>query len=162
MESTKVFVDSINAVVKLSPEILAPKQEWYSNWDDVAIIATICLAISITTIKCLEKYFEHIKSRSTDEWNHVSQRREWDIDDKNRKRVSELLDMKLSFQKEFCYNHPEVKSIVDGKETTKKEKVLKSSDDADVQKYIENIGEAIDKLKYNTNEQNKLVAETQV
>ena len=40
MDSTRVVVDSIKAVVSYSSEVQVPKQEWYANWDKVAVVAS--------------------------------------------------------------------------------------------------------------------------
>ena len=58
-------------------------------------------------------------------------KRKWEEEDKDRKQKSDLLNMKLEVMKALCYKTEKV----EGSEQ-KHEKVLKSSDDEDIKKYI--------------------------
>lgn len=63
MDSTRVVVDSIKAVVSYSSEVQVPKQEWFANWDKVAVVAIIAIAIAYTITKCMEMYLTYKRSR---------------------------------------------------------------------------------------------------
>lgn len=54
MDSTKVFVDSIYAVVKIQSEVPAKEHGCTNNWDDVAIVAIIAVTslIAILFVTC--------------------------------------------------------------------------------------------------------------
>lgn len=59
MDSTKVFIDSIYAVVNLSSAVPAPKQECWTNWDKVAIVAIIAVA-SLVAVSIITKFISRI------------------------------------------------------------------------------------------------------
>lgn len=101
MDSTKVFVDSINAVVKYSSEVQAPKQEWYANWDSVAVVAIIAFAIVYTITKCLEMYIAYKKEEVSTESSREKEKRKWDVEDRKLKQETELENTKFERLKEL-------------------------------------------------------------
>lgn len=155
MDSTKVFVDSIKAVISYSSEVLASTQKCQTNWLDVAIVAIICLSvIAIVSIcvcgyKCIKK--QEIDSRNQSE----NDKREWEKEDKISKQKMALNDMKLNFLKELCYDEietideeiesetkkekEEVKESVHKKTNNKKDKKLKAFISEEVQSYLKEL-----------------------
>ena len=95
MDSTRVVVDSIKAVVRYSSEIQVPKQEWYANWDKVAVVAIIAIAIAYTITKCMEMYLTYKKEQATTTSSRESNKREWEVEDRKQKQDAELRSMKL-------------------------------------------------------------------
>ena len=95
MDSTRVVVDSIKAVVSYSSEVQVPKQEWYANWDKVAVVAIIAIAIAYTITKCMEMYFTYKKEQATTTSSRESNKREWEVEDRKQKQDAELRSMKL-------------------------------------------------------------------
>lgn len=95
MDSTKVVVDSIKAVVSYSSEVQVPKQEWYANWDKVAVVAIIAIAIAYTITKCMEMYLTYKKEQATTTSSRESYKREWEVEDRKQKQDAELRSMKL-------------------------------------------------------------------
>lgn len=101
MDSTKVFVDSMNAVIKFSSENPAIKHECNANWADVAIVAIICLsiiaivAICVFCYKCIKKQ----ESKSLLYLDNAKWRRE--NEEKKDKQRAELLRLKLDRLKEL-------------------------------------------------------------
>lgn len=101
MDSTKVFVDSMNAVIKFSSENPAIKHECNANWADVAIVAIICLsiiaivAICVFGYKCIKKQ----ESKSLLDLDNAKWRRE--NEEKKDKQRAELLRLKLDRLKEL-------------------------------------------------------------
>lgn len=101
MDSTKVFVDSINAVIKFSSDIPAPKQEWYANWDNVAVVAIIAFAMTYTITKCVDMYFAHKKDVSSNTMSIEKEKREWEVEDRKQKQNAELKSMRFERLKEL-------------------------------------------------------------
>lgn len=95
MDSTRVFVDGIKAVVSYSSEVQVPKQEWYANWDKVAVVAIIAIAIAYTITKCMEMYLTYKKEQATTTSSRESNKREWEVEDRKQKQDAELRSMKL-------------------------------------------------------------------
>ena len=95
MDSTRVVVDSIKAVVSYSSEVQVPIQEWYANWDKVAVVAIIAIAIAYTITKCMEMYFTYKKEQATTTSSRESNKREWEVEDRKQKQDAELRSMKL-------------------------------------------------------------------
>lgn len=95
MDSTRVVVDSIKTVVSYSSEVQVPKQEWYANWDKVAVVAIIAIAIAYTITKCMEMYFTYKKEQATTTSSRESNKREWEVEDRKQKQDAELRSMKL-------------------------------------------------------------------
>lgn len=95
MDSTRVVVDSIKAVVSYSSEVQVPKQEWYANWDKVAVVAIIAIAIAYTITKCMEMYFTYKKEQASTTSSRESNKREWEVEDRKQKQDAELRSMKL-------------------------------------------------------------------
>ena len=95
MDSTRVVVDSIKVVVSYSSEVQVPKQEWYANWDKVAVVAIIAIAIAYTITKCMEMYFTYKKEQATTTSSRESNKREWEVEDRKQKQDAELRCMKL-------------------------------------------------------------------
>lgn len=95
MDCTRVVVDSIKAVVSYSSEVQVPKQEWYANWDKVAVVAIIAIAIAYTITKCMEMYFTYKKEQATTTSSRESNKREWEVEDRKQKQDAELRSMKL-------------------------------------------------------------------
>lgn len=95
MDSTRVVIDSIKAVVSYSPEVQVPKQEWYANWDKVAVVAIIAIAIAYTITKCMEMYLTYKKVQATTTSSRESNKREWEVEDRKQKQDAELRSMKL-------------------------------------------------------------------
>ena len=95
MDSTRVVVDSIKAVVSYSSEVQVPKQEWYANWDKVAVVAIIAIAIAYTITKCMEMYLTYKKEQATTTSSRESNKREWEVEDRKQKPDAELRSMKL-------------------------------------------------------------------
>lgn len=95
MDSTRVVVDSIIAVVSYSSEVQVPKQEWYANWDKVAVVAIIAIAIAYTITKCMEMYLTYKKEQATTTSSRESNKREWEVEDRKQKQDAELRSMKL-------------------------------------------------------------------
>lgn len=95
MDCTRVVVDSIKAVVSYSSEVQVPKQEWYDNWDKVAVVAIIAIAIAYTITKCMEMYFTYKKEQATTTSSRESNKREWEVEDRKQKQDAELRSMKL-------------------------------------------------------------------
>lgn len=95
MDCTRVVVDSIKAVVSYSSEVQVPKQEWYANWDKVAVVAIIAIAIAYTITKCMEMYFAYKKEQATTTSSRESNKREWEVEDRKQKQDAELRSMKL-------------------------------------------------------------------
>ena len=95
MDSTRVVVDSIKVVVSYSSEVQVPKQEWYANWDKVAVVAIIAIAIAYTITKCMEMYFTYKKEQATTTSSRESNKREWEVEDRKQKQDAELRSMKL-------------------------------------------------------------------
>lgn len=95
MDRTKVVVDSIKAVVSYSSEVQVPKQEWYANWDKVAVVAIIAIAIAYTITKCMEMYLTYKKEQATTTSSRESYKREWEVEDRKQKQDAELRSMKL-------------------------------------------------------------------
>lgn len=95
MDSTRVVVDSIKAVVSYSSEVQVPKQEWYANWDKVAVVAIIAIAIAYTITKCVEMYLTYKKEQATTTSSRESNKREWEVEDRKQKQDAELRSMKL-------------------------------------------------------------------
>ncbi|MCM1510953.1 MAG: hypothetical protein NC116_09595 [Clostridium sp.] len=132
MDSTKVIVDSIKAVISCSTECSAPKQEWYANWDSVAIVAIISLSLIAIVNICIEgsKSIKEQESKSRKESDDTKREREKE-DYKNR-REAELKERKLNLLKECCYEETKTS---DGK----KEKKLKAYNSAEITKYLEEL-----------------------
>lgn len=95
MDSTRVVVDSIKAVVSYSSEVQVPKQEWYANWDKVAVVAIIAISIAYTITKCMEMYLTYKKEQATTTSSRESNKREWEVEDRKQKQDAELRSMKL-------------------------------------------------------------------
>lgn len=95
MDCTRVVVDSIKAVVSYSSEVQVPKQEWYANWDKVAVVAIIAIAIAYTITKCMEMYFTYKKEQATTTSSRESNKRSWEVEDRKQKQDAELRSMKL-------------------------------------------------------------------
>ena len=95
MDSTRVVVDSIKAVVSYSSEVQVPKQEWYANWDKVAVVAIIAIAIAYTITKCMEMYLTYKKEQASTTSSRESNKREWEVEDRKQKQDAELRSMKL-------------------------------------------------------------------
>lgn len=95
MDSTRIVVDSIKAVVSYSSEVQVPKQEWYANWDNVAVVAIIAIAIAYTITKCMEMYLTYKKEQATTTSSRESNKREWEVEDRKQKQDAELRSMKL-------------------------------------------------------------------
>ena len=95
MDSTRVVVDSIKAVVSYSSEVQVPKQEWYANLDKVAVVAIIAIAIAYTITKCMEMYLTYKKEQATTTSSRESNKREWEVEDRKQKQDAELRSMKL-------------------------------------------------------------------
>ena len=95
MDCTRVVVDSIKAVVSYSSEVQVPKQEWYANWDKVAVVAIIAIAIAYTITKCMEMYFTYKQEQATTTSSRESNKREWEVEDRKQKQDAELRSMKL-------------------------------------------------------------------
>ena len=95
MDCTRVVVDSIKAVVRYSSEVQVPKQEWYANWDKVAVVAIIAIAIAYTITKCMEMYLTYKKEQATTTSSRESNKREWEVEDRKQKQDAELRSMKL-------------------------------------------------------------------
>ena len=95
MDCTRVVVDSIKDVVSYSSEVQVPKQEWYANWDKVAVVAIIAIAIAYTITKCMEMYFTYKKEQATTTSSRESNKREWEVEDRKQKQDAELRSMKL-------------------------------------------------------------------
>ena len=95
MDTTRVVVDSIKAVVSYSSEVQVPKQEWYANWDKVAVVAIIAIAIAYTITKCMEMYLTYKKEQATTTSSRESNKREWEVEDRKQKQDAELRSMKL-------------------------------------------------------------------
>lgn len=95
MDCTRVVVDSIKAVVSYSSEVQVPKQEWYANWDKVAVVAIIAIAIAYAITKCMEMYFTYKKEQATTTSSRESNKREWEVEDRKQKQDAELRSMKL-------------------------------------------------------------------
>ena len=95
MDSTRVVVDSIKAVVSYSSEVQVPKQEWYANWDKVAVVAIIAIAIAYTITKCMEMYLTYKKEQATTTSSRESNKRSWEVEDRKQKQDAELRSMKL-------------------------------------------------------------------
>ena len=95
MDCTRVVVDSIKAVVSYSSEVQVPKQEWYANWDKVAVVAIIAIAIAYTITKCMEMYLTYKKEQATTTSSRESNKREWEVEDRKQKQDAELRSMKL-------------------------------------------------------------------
>lgn len=95
MDSTRVVVDSIKAVVSYSSEVQVPKQEWFANWDKVAVVAIIAIAIAYTITKCMEMYLTYKKEQATTTSSRESNKREWEVEDRKQKQDAELRSMKL-------------------------------------------------------------------
>ena len=95
MDCTRVVVDSIKAVVSYSSEVQVPKQEWYANWDKVAVVAIIAIAIAYTITKCMEMYLTYKKEQATTTSSRESNKREWEVEDRKHKQDAELRSMKL-------------------------------------------------------------------
>ena len=101
MDSTKVFVDSINAVVKFSSESPTTKQEWYENWTDVVVVAIIAFAMTYTITKCMEMYLTYKKEQATTTSSRENNKREWEVEDRKQKQDAELKSMKYERLKEL-------------------------------------------------------------
>lgn len=129
MDSTRVFVDSINAVVKLSSEVPAAKQEWYANWDNVAIVAIISLSLIAITYIIINGYKDIKKQASDSQIESENKKWERDKNEKASKRQVELQERKLNLLKECCY--VEIKATDD-----KKEKKLKAYNSEEVKGYL--------------------------
>lgn len=95
MDCTRVVVDSIKAVVSYSSEVQVPKQEWYANWDKVAVVAIIAIAIAYTITKCMEMYLTYKKEQASTTSSRESNKREWEVEDRKQKQDAELRSMKL-------------------------------------------------------------------
>lgn len=95
MDTTRVVVDSIKAVVSYSSEVQVPKQEWYANLDKVAVVAIIAIAIAYTITKCMEMYLTYKKEQATTTSSRESNKREWEVEDRKQKQDAELRSMKL-------------------------------------------------------------------
>ena len=95
MDSTRVVVDSIKAVVSYSSEVQVPKQEWYANLDKVAVVAIIAIAIAYTITKCMEMYLTYKKEQASTTSSRESNKREWEVEDRKQKQDAELRSMKL-------------------------------------------------------------------
>ena len=132
MDCTRVVVDSIKAVVSYSSEVQVPKQEWYANWDKVAVVAIIAIAIAYTITKCMEMYLTYKKEQATTTSSRESNKREWEVEDRKQKQDAELKERKLNLLKEFCYY--EIKAF-DGN----KDKKLKAHDSEEVKKYLDEL-----------------------
>ena len=95
MDCTRGVVDSLKAVVSYSSELQVPKQEWYANWDKVAVVAIIAIAIAYTITKCMEMYFTYKQEQATTTSSRESNKREWEVEDRKQKQDAELRSMKL-------------------------------------------------------------------
>lgn len=101
MDSTKVFVDSIKAVVSYSSEVPASIQECQTNWLDVAIVAIICFSVIAIVTICVFGY-KCIKKQESDlllDSDNAKWRRE--KDEQKDKQRAELLRLKLDRFKEL-------------------------------------------------------------
>lgn len=101
MDSTKVFVDSIKAVVSYSSEVPASIQECQTNWLDVAIVAIICFSVIAIVAICVFGY-KCIKKQESDsllDSDNAKWRRE--NEERKDKQRAELLRLKLDRLKEL-------------------------------------------------------------
>lgn len=101
MDSTKVFVDSIKAVVSYSSEVSASIQECQTNWLDVAIVAIICFSVIAIVAICVFGY-KCIKKQESDsllDSDNAKWRRE--NEERKDKQRAELLRLKLDRLKEL-------------------------------------------------------------
>lgn len=101
MDSTKVVVDSIKAVVSYSSEAPASIQECQTNWLDVAIVGIICfsviaiVAICVFGYKCIkEQESKSLLNSDIEKWRREKEEQK----DKQR---AELLRLKLDRFKEL-------------------------------------------------------------
>lgn len=154
MNSTKIFVDSINAIVKLSSEMPAPKQEWHANWDDVAITAIISFFVAFTVIMCFKEYRALIHGHIYFSLTQEEEKRKWEKEDKRRKQELEILDreykrkqdlivQKLNLFNELCYNLELIKEVNDGKEFQKYVKRLKGLSSVEIKRYISELNKEL-------------------
>lgn len=155
MDSTKVFVDSISAVVKFSSEFPVTRQECNANWEDVAIVAIISVSVIIIAAICVSGY-KCIKGQEIDA-RHQSEKdkREREKEDKEYKQKMAQNDMKLNLLKELCYDEierfdEEIESetkkekeeeteSVHKKAIKKKDKKLKAYNSDEVQTYLKEL-----------------------
>lgn len=101
MDSTKVFVDSIKAVVSYSSEVPTSIQECQTNWLDVAIVAIICFSVIAIVAICVFGY-KWIKKQESDsllDSDNAKWRRE--NEERKDKQRAELLRLKLDRLKEL-------------------------------------------------------------
>lgn len=132
MDSTKVFVDSIKAVVSYSSENVSMRQECHANWADVTVVAIICLSI-IAIVGILVFGYKCIKKQEIDARDQSEKdKRDWVMKENENKRNAELKERKLNLLKDFCYDEIEAS---DGK----KDKKLKAYNSEEVQKYIDEL-----------------------
>lgn len=95
MDSTKVFVDSIKAVVSYSSEVPTSIQECQTNWLDVAIVAIICLSV-VLIVKIFVNGYECIKEQESKSLlNSDIEKWRREKDEQKDKQRAELLRLKL-------------------------------------------------------------------
>lgn len=92
MDSTKVFVDSIKAVVSYSSEVPTSIQECQTNWLDVAIVAIICFSVIAIVAICVFGYKCIKKQESESLLASDKEKRKSEKEAKEYKQSTEILD----------------------------------------------------------------------
>ena len=106
-------------------------QEAGTNCQDVAIVFFICAAIVVVAMYGICKFFadrakerEYQKGRETQKRNWdvedknrkelaEQKNREWSLEDQNRKKIDELMKKKLQLLNDLCYEQKEIKESVE-------------------------------------------------
>lgn len=101
MDSTRVFVDGIKAVVSYSSEVPVAGQECQTNWLDVAIVAIICLSVIAIVAICVFGYKSIAEQKSESLLKSNKAKWENEREDKEDKKRAELLRLKLDRLKEL-------------------------------------------------------------
>lgn len=126
MDSTKVFVDSIKAVVSYTSEMPVQKHEWYNNWTDVLVVAIVAITIYKIVFICINGYKE-IKEQEINAQNKSENaKKEWEAKEKQCKTKAELKVKKLDFLKELCYEEIQVCEVVCEEEIATEVKEVKN------------------------------------
>lgn len=174
MDSTKVFVDSMNAVIKFSSENPAIKHECNANWADVAIVAIICfsviaiVAICVFGYKCIKKQeSESLLASDKEKRKSEEEAKEYkykiELEDREYKRNQDLITKKLHFLNELCYELKNTREVCDGKESEKNIKVLKGFNSDEINLYRSELNKALGISENNSemsNNDNKVKSET--
>lgn len=137
------FCDSI--VAKLCEKSCECNQnviELGTNCADIAITKCVCMSIVFVVLITVAgflawKLIDHHAKKNVDKRN-----RKWEIEDNNRKQKSDLLNKRIDFLKDLCYEIKENES----------KKVIKAQNRSEIEQYLAELKTAMDSITKEMNE----------